>query len=61
LIRSISFLINIIQELKCDKEKIPSDATPAGYKSYWLSGDTGKSRERKNLIRTFPAIRNGRE
>lgn len=30
------------QELKCDKEKIPSEATPNGYKSYWLSGDTGR-------------------
>jgi len=29
-----------LQELKCDKEKIPSEATPAGYKSFWLSGDT---------------------
>ncbi|CAF3786087.1 unnamed protein product [Adineta steineri] len=28
------------QELKCDKEKIPNEATPTGYKSYWLSGDT---------------------
>ncbi|CAF1196293.1 unnamed protein product [Adineta ricciae] len=27
------------QELKCDKDKIPIEATPAGYKSYWLSGD----------------------
>ncbi|CAF2504694.1 unnamed protein product [Rotaria sp. Silwood2] len=27
------------QELKCDKDKIPSEATPIGYKSFWLSGD----------------------
>lgn len=27
------------QELKCSKEKIPIEATPKGYKSYWLSGD----------------------
>ncbi|CAF1351354.1 unnamed protein product [Adineta steineri] len=27
------------QELKCDKEKIPIQATPTGYKSFWLSGD----------------------
>ena len=31
-----------IQELKCDTEKIPAEATPAGYKSFWLSGDTGR-------------------
>lgn len=30
------------QELKCDKEKIPIQATPKDYKSFWLSGDTGK-------------------
>lgn len=30
------------QELKCDKEKIPIEATPTGYKSFWLSGDQGK-------------------
>jgi hypothetical protein len=30
------------QELKCDKEKIPKEATPTGYKSFWLSGDQGK-------------------
>ena len=30
------------QELKCDKEKIPVEATPNGYKSFWLSGDQGK-------------------
>jgi hypothetical protein len=30
------------QELKCDKEKIPIQATPTGYKSFWLSGDQGK-------------------
>ncbi|CAF1252065.1 unnamed protein product [Rotaria magnacalcarata] len=27
------------QELKCDKEKIPKEATPTGYKAFWLSGD----------------------
>jgi len=27
------------QELKCDQEKIPREATPKGYKSFWLSGD----------------------
>ncbi|CAF0950695.1 unnamed protein product [Rotaria sp. Silwood1] len=27
------------QELKCDKDKIPKEATPLGYKSFWLSGD----------------------
>jgi exonuclease III len=32
----------LFQELKCDKEKIPVEATPAGYKSFWLSGDQGK-------------------
>ena len=30
------------QELKCDREKIPPEATPTGYKSFWLSGDQGK-------------------
>lgn len=30
------------QELKCDREKIPLEATPTGYKSFWLSGDQGK-------------------
>lgn len=30
------------QELKCDKQKIPVEATPNGYKSYWLSGDQGR-------------------
>lgn len=30
------------QELKCDREKIPPEATPVGYKSFWLSGDQGK-------------------
>lgn len=29
------------QELKCDKEKIPKEATPNGYKAFWLSGDQG--------------------
>ena len=33
---------DFIQELKCEKEKIPTQATPSGYKSYWLSGDTGR-------------------
>ncbi|CAF1303272.1 unnamed protein product [Rotaria magnacalcarata] len=32
--------IMCFQELKCEKEKIPTNATPSGYKSYWLSGDT---------------------
>ncbi|CAF1231666.1 unnamed protein product [Rotaria sordida] len=32
--------IMCFQELKCDKDKIPSEATPTDYKSYWLSGDT---------------------
>jgi len=31
--------IMCFQEMKCDKLKIPVNATPDGYKSYWSSGD----------------------
>ena len=31
-----------LQEMKCAKEKIPSHATPTGYTSFWLDGDTGR-------------------
>lgn len=38
------------QELKCDREKIPIEATPTGYKSFWLSGDQGRCEKNEEKI-----------
>lgn len=40
----------LLKELKCDKDKIPKEATPLGYKAFWLSGDQGIE---TTLIRNF--------
>ncbi len=41
------------QELKCDKEKIPIEATPTGYKSFWLSGDQGTRHFNQRIAQLF--------
>lgn len=41
------------QELKCDREKIPVDATPTGYKSFWLPGDQGKCPKEEKFIKKW--------